>query len=147
VSAAKAEGTGYSLRHVGRGFRPVGGGGPCDMLALVVQRNTLETSPATTVLVVGGPSTLVEAARMAARGVPTAEVRECELRDAATRVAELWPFAIVMSEDLYGFDCAEFDALARDVSARLITVTTESTAPAHLAAQLGNKIVEAFRLR
>ena len=62
---------------------------------------------------------------------------------APTRVAELWPFAIVMSDDLYAFDAAEFDALARDVRARLITV---SAAPPDQA-DLGKKILEAFRRR
>jgi hypothetical protein len=113
----------------------------------VAQRNTLETNPATTVLVVGGPQGLVESTRRAASTVPTAEIATCELRDAPTRVAELWPFVIVMSEDLYAFDSAEFDALARDVKARLITVTfgADKTSPSE--PELGQKILEAFRRR
>jgi hypothetical protein len=109
----------------------------------VAQRNTLEANPATTVLMVGGPQALIECTQRAARSVPTAQVVTCELRDAPTRVAELWPFAIVMSDDLYAFDAAEFDALARDVRARLITVG--STPPD--VADLGKKILEAFRRR
>jgi hypothetical protein len=112
-----------------------------------VPRNTLETAPGTTVLVVGGPALLVEFTEQAARSVPPAQVVFCELRDAPTRVAELWPFAIVMSEDLYAFDSAEFDALARDVRARLITVTVQSTTSIADAAALGDKILEAFRRR
>ena len=68
----------------------------------------------------------------------------CELRDAPTRVAELWPFAIAMSDDLYAFDSAESDALARDVRARLIT---GGTAAPPDPAELGKKILEAFRRR
>lgn len=110
-------------------------------------RNTLETNPATTVLVVGGPLALLECTQSAARCVPTADVVHCELRDAPTRVAELWPFAIVMSADLYAFDCAEFDALARDVRARLITMTVDSTTSVRDADLLGSKLLEAFRRR
>ncbi|MDD9935937.1 MAG: hypothetical protein OXT09_20165 [Myxococcales bacterium] len=111
------------------------------------QRNTLETNPSTTVLVVGGPQALVDCTAQASRTVPVAEVVSCELRDAPTKVAELWPFAIVMSEDLYGFDAAEFDALARDVSARLITVYVESRTLVRDPGDLGEKILEAFRRR
>ena len=107
------------------------------------QRNTLEANPATTVLMVGGPQALDECTQRAAKAVPMAQVVTCELRDAPTKVAELWPFAIVMSEDLYAFDSAEFDALARDVRARLITVDATPPDPA----SLGKKILEAFRRR
>jgi len=84
---------------------------------------------------------------LAARSVPMANVASCELRDAPTRVAELWPFAIVMSEDLYAFDAAEFDALARDVSARLITVAVLSPTSIRGDEELGPKILEACRRR
>jgi hypothetical protein len=112
-----------------------------------VARNTLETAPATTVLVVGGPQALIACTQQAARSVPPAQVVSCELRDAPTRVAELWPFAIVMSEDLYAFDSSEFDALARDVRARLITVTVDSTFSIADPGGLADKILEAFRRR
>jgi hypothetical protein len=113
----------------------------------VTQRNTLETNPQTTVLVVGGPQGLLECAQSASRSVPGAEVVSCELRDAPTRVAELWPFAIVMSDDLYGFDAAEFDALARDVRARLITVHVDSATSIPQASELAEKILEAYNWR
>lgn len=98
-------------------------------------------------LVVGGPAYLVERAKVAARTVPMANVTSCELRDAPTRVAELWPFAIIMSEDLYAFDAAEFDALARDVSARLITVAVLSPTQIRDEQEIGPKILEAFKRR
>jgi hypothetical protein len=113
----------------------------------VAQRNTLETNPATTVLVVGGPPLMVDCARKASSAVPTAEVVTCELRDAPTRVAELWPFAIVMSDDLYAFDSAEFDALARDVKARLITLTIDEGNAGARQQELRTKLAEAFRRR
>ena len=111
------------------------------------QRNTLETSPLTTVLVVGGPQTLIDSTRRAARTVPAAEVVACELRDGPTRVAELWPFAIVMSDDLYTFDSAEFDALARDVRARLITIRVLPSSTVPTEEELGQRLLEAFRRR
>ena len=98
-------------------------------------------------LVVGGPPSLLESARRAARSVPPAEVVFCELRDAPTRVAETWPFAIIISEDLYAFDAAEFDALARDVKARLITVTFGETTSSPTEPELADRILEAFRRR
>jgi hypothetical protein len=113
----------------------------------VEQRNTLETSPLTTVLVVGGPQLLIDCVTRASRNVPAAEVVTCELRDAPTRVAELWPFAIVMSEDLYAFDSVEFDALARDVRARLITLTIDKSTAEEREKDLRTKLVEALRRR
>lgn len=108
------------------------------------QRNTLETNPANTVLLVGGNPELLATAQRAARSVPTANVVYCDLREAPTRVAELWPFAIIMSDDLYAFDSAEFDALARDVKARLILVSLDAGV---VEADLGQKLLEAFRRR
>jgi len=113
----------------------------------VGQRNTRETNIATTVLLVGGPQKLVESVRHAARCVPTAELLCCELGDAPTRVAQLWPFALVMSDDLYNFDAPEFEPLARDVQARLITVTIGATGSPSAEEELGEQILEAFRWR
>lgn len=108
------------------------------------QRNTLETNPTTTILVVGASPALVECVERASRVVPRVQLVTCEVREAATRVAELWPFAIIMSEDLYAFDAAEFDALARDVRSRLIVVSASATPR---EAELSPKILEAFRWR
>jgi hypothetical protein len=110
----------------------------------VWQRNTLETNPTTTILVVGGSPALVDCVERSARAVPRAQVVTCELREAATKVAELWPFAMIMSEDLYAFDAAEFDALARDVRSRLIVVSASVTPR---DTELSPKIMEAFRWR
>jgi hypothetical protein len=74
------------------------------------------------VVVVGGPSELVEVTRQAAGVAAGARVETAELTNAATVVATQRPFAIVMSADVYSFDSAEFDALARDVGATLVKV-------------------------
>lgn len=95
-------------------------------------------------LVIAGAPQLLDCVERSARAVPRAQVLRCELREAATRVAELWPFAIVISDDLYAFDAAEFDALARDVRSKLIVV---SAARVPRETELSAKILEAFRWR
>lgn len=100
------------------------------------ERDTVETHLATVVVVVGGPDKLVEAAKLAMERIAGARVETCEILNAATTVAERWPFAIVMTEDIYGFDPDEFEALARDVAAHLFRIDvaghTVQTLEAHL---------------
>ena len=57
------------------------------------------------------------------------------------------PFAIVMSEDFYRFDAAEFDALARDVGATLIRVDMANATQAKLERTLMPKLGQAHRKR
>ncbi len=52
--------------------------------------------------------------------VPRIEVSD--VKGAATSVARFHPFAIVLSEEVLAFDPEEFQALARDVGAELMTV-------------------------
>lgn len=111
---------------------------------MVVQRSTLETTPTTTILLVSPTPELLEATHRAAQAIPQADIVSCELKEAATRVAELWPFAIVMTEDLYAFDSAEFDALARDVRAKLITVG-EAASTNRIERKLRPQLMEAYR--
>jgi hypothetical protein len=77
------------------------------------------------VVVVGGPRELIDATRQAAGVAAAARVETAELGTAATIVATHRPFAIVISEDVYGFDAAEFDALARDVNATLLKIKVD----------------------
>jgi hypothetical protein len=112
----------------------------------VSERTTLETDTGTFVLLVGPTPEVIEAAKRAAYNVPAAEVVICEVKEAATRIAELKPFAIVMSEDVYSFDAAEFDALARDVRGRLLTVSDASTVD-RLERRLRPQLLEAYRRR
>jgi hypothetical protein len=60
-------------------------------------------------------------------------------------VATWRPFAIVLSEEIYAFDAAEFDALARDVQAALIAVPTDGKTQKALQEKLMPVIAEAFR--
>ena len=93
-------------------------------LADMRERDTVETSLSTVIVVVGGPDELIEAARRAATDIPGARIETCDLRNAATMVAKYWPFAIVISKDVYAFDPNEFEALARDVAALLYKADT-----------------------
>lgn len=96
---------------------------------------------------VGGPQDLIGATRQAAGMVAAARVELAELGNAATVVATHRPFAIVMSEDVYAFDGAEFEALARDVSATLIRVSTEGGSYQKYERTLMPKLGQALRKR
>lgn len=102
---------------------------------------------AATVVVVGGPRELIEATRQAAGIAAAARIETAELSNAATVVATCRPFAIVMSEDVYAFDAAEFDALARDVNATLLKIDTQGTDPSKFERILMPKIGRAHRQR
>src|SRR5689334_9008323 len=102
---------------------------------------------AAVVVVVGGPRELVEATRLAAGIAAAAKVETAELGSAATVVATFRPFAIVMSEDIYAFDSAEFDALARDVNATLLKIDMGGMDAAKLERTLMPKLGRAHRRR
>jgi hypothetical protein len=99
------------------------------------------------VVVVGGPSELIEATRQAAGIAAAAKIETAELSNAATVVATVRPFAIVMSEDVYAFDAAEFDALARDVNAALLKIDLAGTDANKLERMLMPKLGRAHRRR
>ncbi|HEX2675845.1 MAG TPA: hypothetical protein VHM19_04380 [Polyangiales bacterium] len=109
------------------------------------RRPTLEHRPAITVVVVGGPETLVEAVRHVTLTTTNARIAQTDIASAATKVARSRPFAIVISEEIYSFDAAEFDALARDVKAALIAIPTEGVPQKTLQERLMPLISEAFR--
>lgn len=100
------------------------------------------------VIVVGGPADLIAAVRQSAGVAAAARVETADLANAATVAATHRPFAIVMSEDVYSFDAAEFEALARDVNAALIRVETgESATRAKLERLLMPRLGQAYRRR
>lgn len=111
------------------------------------ERDTLETDIRSVVVVIGGPDRLVEAVSRACQPIPGARVETASLRDAATKVAALWPFAMVMSDDVYCFDPEEFDALSRDVAARLITISTDRAQVGELLETLTPALQSAIRAR
>jgi EAL domain-containing protein (putative c-di-GMP-specific phosphodiesterase class I) len=91
-----------------------------------VTDSTQKVIPISALLVIGGSQSLIDAVRRGTSSLHTAAVVACDVRVAATRAAELRPAAIVMSEEVYAFDSAEFDALARDVRAQLIVVASDA---------------------
>ncbi len=103
--------------------------------------------PAISVVVVGGPDNLVEAVRRSIGKHAAARVVGTDVAGAATAVASARPFAVVISEEIYGFDSGEFDALARDVQAAVITVATDGVPPRLLQERLDPRILDAYRRR
>jgi hypothetical protein len=116
------------------------------MIALVVSSTAIPRAVAI-VVVVGGPPELIEATRQAAGIAAAAKVETAELTNAATVVATFRPFAIVMSEDMYAFDAAEFDALARDVNAALLKIDLGGADMSKLERTLMPKLGRAHRRR
>ena len=101
--------------------------------------------PVLNVVVIGGPDELVEASRRSASLVTNASLVTSDVASAATNVARARPFAVVMSDELYGFDSREFDALARDVQARLIVLPTDGATARTLQQRLTPLLMDAFR--
>lgn len=105
----------------------------------------MEHRPAISVVVVGGPDELVDATKHAALTATTARVHSCDLSQAATTVARIRPYAIVVDESVYGFDSSEFDALARDVNAEIVRVDSSGKSAADLRQRLLAPLTDAFR--
>lgn len=72
-------------------------------------------------LIVGGTEDLIGAVSDAAL---TAQVlvAECSVADATNTAAQMRPLVMVMAEDIYEADPEGFEALARDVRARIMCV-------------------------
>jgi len=99
------------------------------------------------VVVIGGPTELVAATRRAAGVAAAARVETAELATAATVIATHRPFAVVVSEDMFAFDAAEFNALARDVNAMLIRIDTAGATREKLERALMPRLGRAHRRR
>jgi hypothetical protein len=105
----------------------------------------MEHSPDISVVVIGGPDALIEATRRSSATVTAARLICTDVQGAATRVASSRPFALVISDELYGFDSGEFDALARDVQASIIAIRTDGVPVRALEERLNPRLLEAFR--
>jgi hypothetical protein len=109
-------------------------------------RPTLEQIALVSIVVVGGPDTLIEAARRCAGDVSRgARVVRTQLANAANAIARERPFAIVLSDELYEFDAEEFDALARDVKAMVLALPTARAPMQALYERLVPLLRDAFR--
>jgi len=96
------------------------------------------------VVVVGGGLGLLGAVRQTVETLTVANIATADVAGSANLVTELRPFAVVVSEDIYDFDSAEFDALARDVRTTLIVVRTGGISEVALKSALLPRITEAF---
>lgn len=109
-------------------------------------RPTREQIALVSIVVVGGPDSLVEAVRRCAGGVSRgARVVRAQIQSAADHIARERPFAIVLSEELYAFDAEEFDALARDVRAIALALPTLDVPVEGLCERLMPLLRDAFR--
>ncbi len=91
-------------------------------------------------------------AELAARCKPLAAshgavLKACDVASAATMAARWRPEVILVSEAAHAFDPAEWEALARDVRAALVSVEAEGIADAALAALLLEGIATAQEIR
>lgn len=111
------------------------------------RRPTLEHAPALSIVVIGGSDSLLEAVRRSIGRVAVARIVSTDVAGAATQVASARPFAIVISEEIYGFDAEEFDALARDVQAAVIAIPTDGATPRALLEKVDARLMAAYRRR
>ncbi|MCA9596405.1 MAG: hypothetical protein KC776_23985 [Myxococcales bacterium] len=73
-------------------------------------------------VLIGGNAELRDACRTVVARAAAARLEACGVEDAATTVASCRPFALIVPDVVYGFDPAEFDALARAVGASLVQI-------------------------
>ncbi len=108
---------------------------------------TLRRSNVPYVVVVGASDNVVAACRYAAAVGASALVEACGVEDLATTVATWRPIAIVVSEDVYDFDAAEFDALARDAGGVVVTLPAGELTDLELRAWLERALTEVVERR
>ena len=68
-------------------------------------------------------------------------VRESDVRGAATTAAQCRPVAVLVTHDLYAVDPLAFDALAREVGARLVRIASEDVEVEELASMFSGLAV------
>jgi len=112
-----------------------------------MSRPTTVPRASSVIVVVGGPPELVAAARIAAGVAAAARLETAEIATAATVIATHRPFAVVLSEDVYAFDAAEFEALARDVNAEMVRIDTSNATRERLERLLMPRLAQAHRRR
>ncbi|MEJ7727622.1 MAG: hypothetical protein WKG00_00225 [Polyangiaceae bacterium] len=98
-----------------------------------------------TVMAVGAGTALTGRCRIAATAAK-AFFEWTDVANAATSAARCRPLVLVISEDVYAFDGNEFEALARDIRARLVRVDEDVSAHV-LDPLVRNALVEAARTR
>jgi hypothetical protein len=83
----------------------------------------IEPFTAPVVLVAGGPPELVIALRRVAEAEGSGiVVEECDVASVRTTAPRIRPFALVLAQDVYGFDPDRLGALAAEVEAELVVI-------------------------
>ena len=87
--------------------------------------STIPEQRVPSVVLVAPSDALSRACHEAMRFVAAAaSIEITDVAGAATNVARWRPFALVMEEEVFEFDPREFEALARDVGAEIVTVAS-----------------------
>ena len=94
------------------------------------------------VLVVGGSEELLSAISDVAVSAQVL-VSECAVEDATDTAAQMRPLVLIMEEDVYKADAANFEALARDIRAKIMRVGDRPHDPETLAPVLNKLMAEA----
>ncbi|AUX36379.1 MULTISPECIES: hypothetical protein [Sorangium] len=77
--------------------------------------------PIPLVIVAGCPAEFVAVCREVGAQLGVA-VRECDLRSLRPTIAASQPYAVIVTEDLYRFEPASFDAIIRQAPASLVRI-------------------------
>jgi len=101
---------------------------------------------ASVVLLVSASERLAERCRQLVF-VEDADLLECDLVSLRGSASWLSPLAIIMTEDVRGFDAEGFVALARRVGAELVVLPSEDVSDAELAAMVTTALDLAQRSR
>jgi hypothetical protein len=116
-----------------------------------------EPMAAPRVLVVGGPDALEATVRRVAavetlggapalRGVASSvEVEVCDAGNVRLVAARVRPFALVLSQEVYGFDPDRLGALARELDAELVVLKVARVSPGFLEQALRSALRHALR--
>lgn len=79
-----------------------------------------------TILVVGGSEELIGAVSEVALSMQIL-VAECGVADVTDTATQMQPLLLVMSPEIYRADAGNYDALARDIRALVLEVSSEET--------------------
>lgn len=109
------------------------------------RKDTANTRTLPIVLAVGTGPELTARCRDAATAAK-ALFERTDVARAATAVAQLRPMVLVISEDVFEFDAAEFEALARDVRGKVLCADEEISVNV-LEPRLRGALRDAARLR
>ena len=97
-------------------------------------------------LVIGGTAELLQAVEKASLSAQVL-VADCPVSEATNTVASMRPLVMVMPEDVYSFDPDSFEALARDVRSKVLTIPAAGMTPETLQSSLEAVMLEAETLR